>query len=201
MDDLMGDFLGRAHFSVHQHIGLAIESFSLGEEFADLRLRILGLEQWAVGLMSHAIPDHLRGGPKADHQRMALQTFKELSPSWQSTSSGNDQRLTAGKFSNRNSLPFSKDLLSLFGEDPRDGLPGLPLDPIVRVEKVKTELHRCESSHGRLPHAHKANQRQIPYGSVRSHASPESILREGVSQGMTGQQRNRGLAIRPEAVR
>ena len=70
MDDLLRDFADGAQFRVQQHVGLLVKRLARGEQFADFRLRILVVQQRAVALMPHALPDFFRRRPEADDQRV-----------------------------------------------------------------------------------------------------------------------------------
>jgi hypothetical protein len=161
MNDLLRDLADRAQFRVQQHIGLAIKWFARGEQLADFRLRIRVVQQWTVTLISDPFPNFFRRCPKADDQRVRLETVEIFRVRRQTAARGDDGLGVAGQFGDRFFFERAKSRFAFRLENIGDGAARAGLDHFVRVEIVKMQLFGDEPANGSLARAHETDEREI----------------------------------------
>ena len=169
MQDMLGNFLGRAHLCMHQHISLLIERLAVEEQLPNRLERIGRLQQWPVRLVPDPLPDNICRRPKADHKRMSLQAGQVFAVGYQSPASGNDAVLQVADFVNDLPLQRTKGRFAGLRKNLGDAASGPFLDQHVCIQKCKLNLLRYQPADRRFAAAHEAYQGNIAKGPVAIH--------------------------------
>ena len=171
MHDLLRDFAGGTQVGIDQHVGLAIERFAGGEEFADFRLGVRVAQQGPVGLVADPVPDFFRRSPKADDEGVCLEVGEVVGIRGQTAAGGNDRAFPGGQFIDQLMFQFAKRGFAIGIKNVGDGAVRALLDQFIGVEVIEVQLFGHEPSDGGLARAHETDEREINDAAVALHAN------------------------------
>jgi len=152
-----------ASLGIHQHVGLAVIRLTDCQQFADLRERVAFVQERAVGMCAHVLPNGFRGCPEANHERMSFEAGEVSFPGGQTPAAGGDRLVTARQFFNDAALPGAKSGLAVLLKDVVDRLAGTRFDDVVGVQKGEMQMLRSDPAGDRFASAHEADECEVPY--------------------------------------
>lgn len=163
MDDLVNDFLEGSHLRIDQQVGLSIDGFPLGEEFADAFLRVFGLEEGPVGLMLDAFPDGIGRSPEANNQCVCFKAGEVVGVGGEAAAGGDDQAFPLGEFLDEHGFAGAEVIFAVLFKNARNGQAHDRFDLGVGVQKVKINCARDLLADGGFSHPHKPDQGYVAY--------------------------------------
>ena len=161
MDHVLRDFAQGPHLRVYQHIGLAVMRLPRRQQLANLRQRVVLIQQRPMVVAAHALPDALRRGPEANHQRMGLEAGQVGRVGRQTAPSGNDRLLPPGQLLYNPPLPLAKGRFTVLGEDVVNRLPGASFDDVIRVQESEMQHIRHQPPDGRFAATHESDEGEV----------------------------------------
>jgi hypothetical protein len=171
------DFADRTQIRVQQHVRLFIKGFARREQLADFRLGVFVMQQRAMALMTHALPDLFRGRPQADDQCVRFETGEIFGIHRQAATGGNDRFHAVGQFRDNLLLERAKCRLAVHGKNVGDAAACLILDQLVGVEIIEVQLLGDEPAHGGFARAHETDERDVDEatGVVHGHTVAQGV--------------------------
>lgn len=161
VEDLLGNFAGRTETRVDHRVRLMISSGTRVEEFADFGQRIGGLQQWAVDLDAHPLPNGLGRRPQTDHHGVRFEAVQVGGIGDEAAAGGNDDVLPGLEGLGGVFLEFAECLLAVLGEDIGDGLAGLAFNPFIGIDKVEVKMLGDNAPDGGFAGAHEADEGNV----------------------------------------
>lgn len=161
MNDVMDDFLDGTQFCVHQHVGAAVKRLALGQQLTDSGLRFWRLEQRAMTLVAHPLPDCFGRRPETDDQGVGFQADEVFLPRDQAAS-GRDHRAVEGLESlDHGSFVFPELRFTFLGKDCGNSPASPRFDEFVRVGEPEMQVRSHELADRRLAGSHETDEGQV----------------------------------------
>jgi len=170
VDDLGGDFAGRAQVGADKDAGLTIGGAAFGVEFGDGGLRIGRFEQGAMVLVADAFPDGVGRGPQAHDEGVGTEVFEVGGIADEAAAGGDDEFVPGGEIGDDGAFVGAEAGFAFGGEDFGDGLSHALGDEVVCVDKLEAQLLGNDASDGGFADTHEPDQGQIANGMNVAHA-------------------------------
>jgi len=161
VEDLLRHFLGGTATGVNHRVGLVVCRRTLFEQFADFSEGIAGLEQWAVRLRPHPLPNGFGRGPQTNHQRVRFQAGQIVRIRDKPAAGGNDDIAAGRECAGGILLQLPKGGFPVLGEDVGNRFAGLAFDPFIGVDEIEVQMFRGEASDRRFAGAHEPDEGKI----------------------------------------
>ena len=161
MFDLLSHLPDRPNLGVDENIRLAVESLALVQEFADTMDRVGGVQERAVGLLAHAVPDGIGRSPEAGDESACFQANQIVGMRNQPSAGSDDRPLHCSDLFEDVTLEFSKRGFTVISENCTDRFSGATFDEIVRIPEIEPQ-HACQSAANRsFAGSHKTDQSDV----------------------------------------
>ena len=166
-DDLVDGLVG----GVDGNIGLGVERVAAVEQFFDLRQRVRGLEQGAVGLVLDALEDHFGPRREADHEACLFEGPPVHLPDHRAAAGGDHLVLAPHDLLDDPLLDLAEIGFAELREDGGDGHVLVGLDERVGVHEGIAQVLRQPRADARLADAHETGEDDVFEHSLRSISS------------------------------
>lgn len=140
-----------------------------------------------MAMVLDAFVDRFRTCPKANNERMTLETAQVTLSGGQPSSRGDDRPRSMGYFLHDPRLPLPEGRFAVLREDILNWLSSPGLDDMIRVQKSEMQAIGHDPPDAGLPRAHETDQGEVADGSGLDHATSfEDLLGFGTRKVASG---------------
>src|SRR5690349_624725 len=140
MIHLRGDFADRTVAGINEHVGLTVKGPASFEKLTDAGEGIGIVQQWAMRLLSHPLPNQLRGRPETNDETVGFQRNKICFGRPKATAGGDNLVPPLYHFFHQLMLHGAKSIFAVLRKNLGDTFSGATFQPFVRIHELKPEL-------------------------------------------------------------